>query len=304
MEINIQSLNTIQEIETLRNELNNKLNERRLFVESCIIGDMLSKKSFGYIKECFENISPELFNTSNGKKIIKEYTDLIKNNKNLSALHAIYENLRKADKNADVEFLINTITTTNWGIDSNSLNEDTYKLGRVLAEGVIYLGTECSSLLPEENKTYSDAVEYIVENNINKKNIVDYSNAIKIIKEHISKRENPTKIELKSVNLDTLAESLINKFNETYTEKLSETEFLTLKELCESKNREDVFNKYKHSCIESLNSVMNTYATNNNTEAVSKIQNLIEQVSKKEYSLDTITTDITKFIEITDIFEN
>lgn len=302
MEINIESLNTIQEIESVRTELNNKLNERRVFVESCVMGDMLSKKSFGYIKESFENISTKLFNTKEGKKIIKEYTELIKNNKNLSALHSIYENLRKADKNTDIDFLINTITSTNWGLNLKTISEDTYKLGRVLAEGVIYLGTECSSLLPEENKTYSDAVEYIVENKVDKRNIVNHSNAIKIIKEHISQKENDEKIELKSVNIDTLAESLINKFNEKYADDLTEVEISTLKELCESKNREEVFNKYKKSCIESLNSVMNTYSSDNNTEAVSKIQNLIEQVSKKEYSLDTITTDIAKFVEITEIF--
>ena len=138
MEINIESLNTIQEIESVRTELNNKLNERRVFVESCVMGDMLSKKSFGYIKESFENISTKLFNTKEGKKIIKEYTELIKNNKNLSALHSIYENLRKADKNTDIDFLINTITSTNWGLNLKTISEDTYKLGRVLAEGVIY----------------------------------------------------------------------------------------------------------------------------------------------------------------------
>jgi len=302
MEINIQSLNTIQEIETLRNEINEKLNERRLFIESCVMGDMLSRKSFGYIKEAFENISHQLFKTKGGKKIIKEYAELVKGTKNLSTLHTIYENLRKADKNADIDFLIGKITTTNWGLDLASINEDTYKLGRILAEGIIYLGNECYSLLPEENKTYSDAVEYIIENNIGKKNIVDYSNAVKIIKEHISQRENSSQIKLKNVNIDNLAESLIKNFNEKYADELSEIEISTLKELCESENREDVFNKYKHSCIESLNAAMNTYADNNNTEAVSKMQNLIEQVSKKEYSLDTITTDITKFVEITDIF--
>jgi len=302
MELNIQSLNTIQEIESVRSELNKQLNERRLFVESCIMGDMLSKKSFGYIKEAFENISPKLFDTKEGKKIIKEYTELIKTNKNLSALHTIYENLRKADKNADIDFFINKITSTNWGLNINKITEDTYKLGRILAEGVIHLGTECSSLLPEENKAYSDAVEYIVENNIGKRNIVDYSNAIKVIKEHISQKENDEKVELKSVNIDTLAESLIDSFNKKYSGELTDIEFSTLRELCESENREDVFNKYKNSCIESLNSVMNTYASSNNTEAVSKIQNLIEQVSRKEFSLDTITTDIAKFVEISDIF--
>lgn len=302
MEINIQSLNTIQEVESLRNELNEKLNERRLFIESCVLADMLSKKPFGFIKEAFENISPKLFNTKKGKKIIKEYTELVKNTKNLSTLHAIYENLRKADKNSDVDFILNQLIRRDWELDNSTINEDTYKLGRVLAEGVIYLGTDCSSLLPEENQTYSNAVDYLVENKVTKWNITDYSNAIRIIKEHVSQKENCAPIDLKSVNIDTLAESMIKDFNEKYSDELTEIEFDALKKLCESEDREKVFNEYKKSCIESLEKVMESYNASKNTEAVSKIQNLIEQVSKKEYSLDTITTDISKFVEISNVF--
>lgn len=302
MEINIQNLNTVNEIEKIRHEINEALDARRELITNCITADKASRKSFGYIKESFENISPKLFETKKGKALIKEYANTIKSNKTLSSMHAIYENLRKADSNADLDFFLNTITDTDWCIDDKKIAEDTYKLGRILAEGLIYVGKDAFALLPEENTEYSNAVEYIIENKMTKNNIAEYSNAVKTIKECLMKKESKQKLVFKNTNIDELVETLISDFNTKYSDKLTETEFTALKELCESEDREKVFNVYKNSCLEKLEEAKKTYESEMNTNAVTKIQNIIEQVSSKAYSLDSLTTDISKFVELKEVF--
>ena len=302
MEINIQNLNTVSEIEKTRNELIEALDNRLDFVTNCINADKVSHKSFGYIKEAFENISPKLFSTKQGKGVIKEYTNTIKTNKNLSSMHSIYENLRKADSSADLDFFIKTITNVDWNIDTKTLSEDTYKLGRILAEGLIYIGKEAFSLLPEEQKDYSEAVEYIIEHKMTRNNIAEYSNAVKTIKEGLIKKESVDRIKLKKVDIDELVESMITDFNEKYANKLTEAEYNAIKELCESEDREKVFESYKTSCIEKLHEAKKRYETDKNQDAVEKLKTIIEQVDNKKYSLDSLTTDISKFVELKEVF--
>ena len=109
----IQSFKTIKEVEEYRNKINEECNSRIEFINIVKKADDLSNKSFGYIKECFESISPELFNTKEGKSILNKYTSVVKRNKNLSTLHNIFEGIRKSGKNTDFNFLIEQIMNKN-----------------------------------------------------------------------------------------------------------------------------------------------------------------------------------------------
>lgn len=302
MELNIKNLNTLTEVENTRNKINEELDKRRDYIVVCIEADKASHMPFGYINEAFENISGDLFHTKKGKLILKQYTNLVKSNKNLSSMHSIYESLRKSNKGTDIDFVINSLTSTNWEIDTKTLEEDSNKLGRILAEGMIFLGKESLTKLPEVNKTFSDAVEFIAENKKSNKNIAEYGRAIKIIKEELSSKESNNDIRLKHVDLDEMIEKMVSRFNAKYSNQLSEAEFSAIKEICESENREDVFNKYKQSCIDKLTEAKSSYETEKNDGAVSKMAKIIEQVSNKTYSLDSLTTDISKFIELKEVF--
>ena len=94
----INSFKTVSEVEAYKNSVIEECNSRMEFINMVKKADDLSNKSFGYIKECFEAISPELFNTKDGKAILNKYLSTIKENKNLSLMHGICEGIRKAGK--------------------------------------------------------------------------------------------------------------------------------------------------------------------------------------------------------------
>lgn len=298
----IKSFNTIKEVEDYRAQMNEECDARINFINISQKADSLSNKSFGYLKECFESFSPKLFETKEGKTIINKYLDYIHKNDNLRSLHIIHENVRKANKSTDVDFLIEQIARINWGINNKTVDDDVKNLGKVLAEAVLYLGKESENLIPKENKSLSTAIDYIAENKLSQRNLADYSTAVKIIKEDISKRETNDNI-FESKNLDELATELLHEFNKKYSETLNEEEAKVLKEIASSENREEIFNKYKSLCAESISKARTTFEQNGDANSMNRLTSVLEQVNNKKFSLDTVGEDICNLIELSNIFE-
>jgi hypothetical protein len=295
----INTFKTINEVEQYREKMNEMCDKRIKFITLCVEAKNLSEKSFGYIKETFEAISPELFKTNEGKKIMKKYTKTIKESKNLSSLHTIYENIRKAGKDMDVDFFVNNIANTKWDIDKSTLKEDTQKLGRVLSEAYLCVGNE-DTVLPEENKSLSMAVEYIAENKKTNKNIAEYSNAVKIIKENVISNENSSKF-FEAPN--TFSEKMIKEFNEKYADVFTETEIKALKEVSCSNDKEVIFNKYKEICSNKIEEAKKNFEAKGDMSSSDRLKVVLEQISSKSFAPETVSTDIYSLMELTKIFE-
>lgn len=298
----INSFKTINELEAYRKEINEACDKRAEFITLCEKANSLSEKSFGYIKEAFEAISPELFKTSEGKKIMNKYSKMVRENKNLSSLHSLYENIRKAGKDMDIDFFVNNIADTDWNINKRTLAEDCKKLGRVLSEGFLSVGKDAESLLPKENASLSLAVTYIAENKKTAKNIAEYSNAVKIIRENVMANESSKNI-FENVNLDKLATSLLEEFNKKYSEELTTEEANALREISSSEDREAIFNKYKDACAAKITEAKNSFESKGDKASSDRLSVVLEQISNKSYTLDTVGADICSLIELSNIFE-
>jgi len=297
----IDTLNTLDSIEQYRKEINEACDKRAKYIVSLNKACEISEKPFGYIKECFENFSPVLFSSSEGRKIIKRYTDTIKNSKELNTLHSIYENIRKTSKNSDVDFLINNIVLENFNLNKDKINSDKKEIGNILAEAYFYIGEKANDLLPEEKKNLDEAITFITENKKNVKNISSYSSAVKVIREEIEKHDFENNIS-ESKDIDTVAKEFMNKFNEKYSKELTDEEKTMVKELSESSNKEEIFNKYKEVCTNKINEAKENYQKTGDMDSANKLSSIMEQVSKKVYVEETVENDICNFIEITSIF--
>lgn len=298
----VNTLNTIQEVESYRNMINEMCDNRHKFIVLCEEAKELSTKSFGFIKESFEALSPILFKSSEGKKLMNKYTKMIKENKNLSSLHTINENIRKAGNETDVDFFVNSLMVVEWGVNPSTIKEDTKKLGRILSEAYLLVGEEAKSLIPNENVSLSNAVNFIAESKMGNRNISEYSDAAKIIKEHIKNKDSKKNV-FESVNLDELAASLIKEFNAKYDGKLNSEEIAILKEVSCSENREEVFNKYKNACAVKITEAKKKFEANGDKSSSDRLGVVLEQISNKTFVLDTVGSDICSLIELSNIFE-
>ena len=304
MENTINSFKTIKEVEDYRKQINEDCDNRISFINLVKKANDLSNGTFGYIKECFESISPELFLSKDGKAILNKYTTLVKGNKNLSTMHSVCEAIRKAGKTTDTSFLINKIVESNHSnIDKSKLKEDIKSLGMILAEGYLYIGEKANELLPSENKKLNAAIEYVTENKSSLKNIAEYTTALEIIKENIENKESQVSHVFEQKDLNVLTSELIKEFNTKYSDLLDDEEFKALKEIASSKDREGVFNKYKESCVESITNAKNLFDKNGDENSSKRLSSVLEQVSNKKYSLDTIGEDICNLIELSKIFD-
>jgi hypothetical protein len=180
--------------------------------------------------------------------------------------------------------------------------EDTNKLGRILAEAYLLIGKEAKNMLPSENLTLSNAISFIAESNKNNKNISNFSDASKIIKEHI-KTNGENKNMFESKNLDELAKNLINEFNAKYSNEFSDEEISVLKEVSCSNNREDVFIKYKTNCINKIIEAKHNFESKGDKTSSERLNTILEQVSNKYFALESVGSDICSLIQLTKIFE-
>lgn len=298
----VNTLNTIQEVESYRNTINEMCDKRHKFIVLCEEAKELSTKSFGFIKESFEALSPILFKSSEGKKLMNKYTKMIKENKNLSSLHTINENIRKAGSETDIDFFVNSLMVVEWGVNPSTLKEDTKKLGRVLSEAYLLVGEEAKSLIPNENVSLSNAVNFIAESKKGTKNISEYSDAARIIKEHIKSKDAKKNV-FESVDLDALAKRLVEDFNVKYSDKLTIEEANALKEISSSKDRESVFNKYKEVCKSKITEAKKNFESKGDKASSDRLGVVLEQITSKSYVLDTVGADICSLIELSNIFE-
>lgn len=298
----VNTLNTIQEVESYRNMINEMCDNRHKFIVLCEEAKELSTKSFGFIKESFEALSPILFKSSEGKKLMNKYTKMIKENKNLSSLHTINENIRKAGSETDIDFFVNSLMVVEWGVNPSTLKEDTKKLGRVLSEAYLLVGEDAKSLIPTENVSLSNAVNFIAESKKGTKNISEYSDAARIIKEHIKSKDAKKNV-FESVDLDTLAKRLVEDFNVKYSDKLTIEEANALREISSSKDRESVFNKYKEVCKSKITEAKKNFESKGDKASSDRLGVVLEQIASKSYVLDTVGADICSLIELSNIFE-
>jgi hypothetical protein len=297
----INNIKTKKDLISLKNKINEAIDARESFIELCEFAHKSGNNNFGFIKESFEILSPELFRSNEGKNIISKYIKTINESKNLKSLHTIFENIRKADKNVDIDFFINNITDTKWEKNNSTLHEDINKLGRVLSEAILCVGKKSQNLLSENvDNRLNSAIIYIIENNKNKNNIVDYSNAVKIIKENISSKEGASTI-FENKNFDSYVNEIVESFNLKYKD-LSETEKNIVKEVSKSDNKEELFNKYKTECITDLQKAKSQYKGIDEA-SYNHLTNIIEKIEGKKFINENISIDVCGFINLSKLFK-
>ena len=298
----INNMKTIEELDAYQNELNEKFDTRRRVLNLIAEAKELGGKSFGYLKESFENLSSKLFRTDEGKAVMRKYTNVIKENKSLSSLHKLYENIRKAHSGIDFDYFVGTICETNWNVKTKELTEGMEKLAGVVAEGYIVVGEGAGKYLGTENDRLDGAIEFIAENKVGQKNIVKYSEAVKVIREAVEKNGNIADSFKKETDLDKTIEDLISKYSkDEYTDE--EEKDMLANQIARSGDEEAVFIKKKTECVDSLDEAIKKYSDGNHDEELSTLKKIHEQVSAKSYNPETIGPDICNFVEMTKLFD-
>lgn len=298
----INDMKSIEELDAYQNELNEMFDTRRRVLNLVSEAKEMGGKSFGYLKESFENMSPKLFKSDEGKAVMNKYAKAIKENKSLSSLHKLYENIRKAHGGIDVDYFVGTICETNWNVKEKELTEGTQKLASIVAEGYIVVGEGAGKYLGTENDRLDGAIEFIAENKVGQKNIVKYSEAVKVIREAVEKNGNIADSFKKETDLDQTIEDLVTKYSKDDYSEEEEKDALQ-NQIARSGDEETVFVNKKTDCLKSLDEAIKKYEDGQHEDELTTLKKIHEQVSAKSYNPETIGPDICNFVEMSKLFE-
>ena len=288
---------TLDSLNEAKKRIDESFKNRRDVIGLACKADSLKSKSLWFIKESFEAIAPELYGTESGRVLLTGYINAIKSDKAYQRAYSLYESVRKTGKNSDVDYFVTETANHDWKLTRKKLNEMKDKLGALLSLAYIYVGSEkCDSLLSEDNKKLDRALMFIAESNKNHKNISEFGQAVKVIREFVENNDVPENVE--SSDIDSLASDMIDEFNKKYSD-LDEEESELIREMAKTGDSERIFEKYKKICSNKLDEQKRNFAKNGDDESASRLSEMKDRVSKKVFNDETAHEDIVNLIEMT-----
>lgn len=285
----INEVNTLSQLSNLENVIKEAIESKRNDLNLKNSALNLSDKSFHCLKETFENMSPELFKTNEGRKILNSYKKNIRENKSFRTLVSVHECFRKLVSECTTNMVIEDINKHIDHIDTKMIDEGINTLRGLIYTSYKLLGENAKAFIAEENENYSNAIRYIVENKKSFKNISDFANATYVITENIKNRE----IVKQNNNINTLINDIESAFNKTSVKESVKSDNIVLND------KENIFNTYKQEC---LNKINESFSLLENEDEINKVKKIYEQVENRQYCEDTVNEDVINLIGITKCF--
>ena len=286
---NINSFKNIDELKEFQNKLNEACENKAIELNVKNEAENLDLPSYLFIKESFENMSNALFTTAKGRKLIGRYIKEHKANKELNKIFHIYENLSKADKTINVINMIQGMKEMIGEINERKLSNGIENLKKIIKESYVLIGVDAKNLLSEnKNSELPHYVNYVFTNALKMDNMVKYNKCINEIKAFVDKNT------VTEVSFKTPTHVDIDECYSRYNELLNDESDI-VKEIRESSNKSEVFEKYKNACLAAIES---TISSNINQSTCDKLYEFKTRIMNKNYNEETLGEDISNFIEL------
>ncbi len=251
------------------------------------------KYNFGEIHTAFVNNFKKLNETKEGRKTIKQYIEIVKNNETLIKEHQIFEEIPSYEFSTPEQasvIIIEAIKKSN----NKNISKENDKLVKLL-EG---LNIEIENL----DNEYYNSVNLLLTIDNPLKNVDKICESEQAIKKHLVEKcmFNENKYDTNGLTLDELANFMLLKFNNKYSEKLNEDEKKLFKQLTEAKTDDEkklIFEEYKKDCLKLINEGLKT----KDIDVKEKLLSIKERVLSEEFKNDEFETKINEYIELTNI---
>ena len=249
-------------------------------------------RNFGIIYNVFEQNIENLWDTKDGKKIIKECYNLIKSNKVLNEQFKIYDMFEKAQNVEDVKDFVNEASNIIKTFDKKLVMENNEKLIKFIRDKKLDEYVD----IPEETENLYEAIEYIVLNKKTYDNVNDFVKAQNVITEHIIKNQKNNIVENKLTSAEF--ENKIEEVEKEITENINQEEKTLLDRFLTNKkqNKKEVFENYKRKTLRKIREMIE----NSEDSDKSQWNKIYENVSSKNFSED-LSENITNCAEMMEI---
>ena len=249
-------------------------------------------RNFGIIYNVFEQNIENLWDTKDGKKIVKECYNLIKSNKVLNEQFKIYDMFEKAQNVEDVKDFVNEASNIIKTFDKKLVMENNEKLIKFIRDKKLDEYVD----IPEETENLYEAIEYIVLNKKTYDNVNDFVKAQNVITEHIIKNQKNNIVENKLTSAEF--ENKIEEVEKEITENINQEEKTLLDRFLTNKkqNKKEVFENYKRKTLRKIREMIE----NSEDSDKSQWNKIYENVSSKNFS-ENMSENITNCAEMIEI---
>ena len=280
----------IEEFETdraLANEYFDKMSEEEEEMDALYN----ESRNFGIIYNVIEANVPKLLESKEGKKALRTIIKAIKSDKMLHEQFKAYNNLQPSTKINNIDEYITEALSIVPKFDKKIVKESNEKLIKLIKK---YKLDEMVDIDDEKLDLY-ESIEFVTMNIKTLKNIDEYVNATKMIKESI---ENLPINETKNFSIENYAEE-INNVSENIAKDLNSAEFKLLKEVT-SGNSEAYFNECKSKTLSKLNEMI---YKETDIESKSRLSKIYEKINNKIYNKKNALVDIAEMVEMQDAID-
>lgn len=249
-------------------------------------------KTFGELKTIFENNLVTLF--KNKSNIIKEYTNLIKGDKNLTAEHHFFTALQNIQEGSDVKTYINeALELVGNRINYNTINESNKKVNSLLNK----YRNELIQDVDEDVIKLAESCNYVLTHKKKISNLNEMNNHLSVIATYATSHlKNPVN---ESVNTNKLIEDFERKVDSLLNEeeKSFVQEIMNAKKSSDNAKQKKLFEKFKGDCLNQINKML----SESNDAEKEQLLNIKEQLLNKEFCVETLVKDMAKLLEMRDV---
>jgi hypothetical protein len=248
--------------------------------------------NFGNIKDTFKNLVIEstIKKDNKGKKLFSKFLKTIKENETLKNQYLIYSNLQnsKFDDGVEAREFVKENISLLKGLNKEHINKGNEFFLKVLK------GNE----IVKENQEFYDKVTFLVNTKKTPSNIKKINESISHIVRVMLEKEDVEEVVTESLDLppSVLTKLAVNKFNSRYS-NISESEKEIIKTVLNGSNedKEEIFNKLKRECIDTINNKLNE---SSDLDLKDKLLKVKDKLLNTDFSLDNFKTDIGKIYDL------
>lgn len=249
-------------------------------------------RNFGIIYQVIESNVPTLLETKEGQKVLRNIIKTIKGNKILHEQFKAYNNLQPLHKINNVDEYIAESLSLVPKFNKKDVKENNERLIKLIKK---YNLDEMIDI-DDEKLNLFESIEFVTMNKKSLKNIDDYVNATKMIKESII---NLSVSETKDFSIEDYAEE-INNVSENIAKELNSAEIKLLKEVTNG-NSEEYFNECKSKTLSKLDEMI---SNEKDIETKSRLSKIYEKINNKRYNKKNAIVDIAEMVEMQDAIDD
>jgi hypothetical protein len=290
----------------LKESLNNIIDRRVAQIRLNESLSIIDKLPFARLNSLFECTLDKLSENKENNKLIGRYIKAIRECKDVKNVYSLYSTINNSSNISDPVLFINEAISLMPTIDKKAYENGVRKVAEIVKECVMRSGMTPSDLAEEVGKysgSINESIDYLFSNTKTISNVIEYSNNLSKVSDYIleNKKDNCVDGQL-TENLESIND-IISELNKITSAEDALLEGKVAKDvaiasLTESDAKRTVFENYKNSCLHLMDEGIEK--SDGNNERASRLTEMKQKLSGKQYNEATINEDMLMLSELMD----